>query len=231
MPKKKHDAGLTRWSAEELNALRLFYGTMPLQELQKRHLPDRTMKAVAVKAAKTGLTENRASAPWTEAELDLMALHRDMPVHELRDTYFPDRSVCAVANKRAKARRASGGNGPGKNPVDAAAARKPWTRDEMRRLERLYDTMPAKELQKRYFPDRTARAITQKAYLMATLDTRAPAWTDDELRVSKENVGKIPVTRMAGTLLPNRSRTAIETKLTLLGLRPKKTGNAGKTRA
>lgn len=223
MSKKKRAPALPRWSAEELNALRLLYGTVQLQELQKKHLPGRTMKAIAVKAAKMGLTHGGAAAPWTKAELELMARHRDMPVHELRDTYFPDRSVCAVANKRAKARRASGGNGPGKNPVDVAAARKPWTRDEMRLLERLYDTMPAKELQKRYFPDRTARAITQKAYLMATLDTRAPAWTDDELRILKENVGKIPVARMAGTLLPNRSRTAIETKLTLLGLRPKKT--------
>lgn len=227
MSKKKRAPALPRWSAEELNALRLFYGTMPLQELQKKHLPGRTMKAVAVKAAKTGLTRGGTAAPWTKAELELMSLHRGMPVRELRDTYFPDRTVGAVANKRAAARRASGQDCPGKASGRPAAARRPWTREETELLERLYDTMPAKELQARHFPDRTARAITQKAYLMATLDTRAPAWTEDELRVLRDNVGKVPVVRMAGTLLPNRSRTAIETKITLLGLRPRTTGKTG----
>lgn len=227
MSKKKRAPALPRWSAEELNALRLLYGTVPLQELQKKHLPGRTMKAIAVKAAKMGLTHGGAAAPWTKAELELMALHRNMPVHELRDTYFPDRTVGAVANKRAAARSASGQDGTDKTAGRPAATRKPWTREETELLERLYDTMPAKELQARYFPDRTARAITQKAYLMATLDTRAPTWTDEELRVLKDNIGKVPVSHMAGTLLPNRSRTAIETKLTLLGLRPGKTGKTG----
>lgn len=59
-----------RWTEEELNILRQYYGTMSRKKLQETHLPNRTVATIAQKANAMGL--GKEYIPWSEDENQIL---------------------------------------------------------------------------------------------------------------------------------------------------------------
>ena len=55
-----------RWTEEEIEILKRYYGKMRREELQAKYLPNRTIPTIAQKAKALGLTRN--TPPWSEEE-------------------------------------------------------------------------------------------------------------------------------------------------------------------
>ena len=65
MPKSEKQTR-KRWTKEEIELLRKYYGTMTREELRDKYLPNRTIPTIAQKARELKLT--RQTPPWTDAE-------------------------------------------------------------------------------------------------------------------------------------------------------------------
>ncbi len=201
------------WTAEELNLLKLHYGTMPNAELRRRFLPNRNIRAIGTKACHMGLSKPMDKRVWSQDEVELLAKHYDkLPIQEIRKKFFPNRSYQSITNMARQIRH----NDRLTKPVNIEslhikpADREFWTEDEHRLLVEHYGKMPIEELQAKYLPKRNLRSIRQMAYVMVPnrqpLQTR---WTDEEIAILKANYGKMSVQDLR-ELLPNRTANAIQ---------------------
>lgn len=102
-----------------------------------------------------------------------------------------------------------------------------WTAEEIELLRRHYGTMPAKQVQAQYLPDRTLKSVEMKA---EKLGITAPAsyerWTDDERQTLIDNI-HMSTQELQAKFFPNKTYFSIAGAR--LRIKKPKTYPAGKT--
>lgn len=209
------------WTPEELQALATYYGTMPNLELQKRHLPGRNVRAIELKAMRTGLSRRISERKWTEAELDaLKKFGTRLYDDELREKWLNGRTKNAVYMKLAEL-KSGNPRSKGRNGKTRAAEHKPWTDDELAVLKRYYRVMSVPAIHAAYLPDRSLHAIENMARV--TVPPKTKRWLASEIAVLRRYYGTMPVRELVETKLPNRTVSQASTMAHTLGLtRPQK---------
>ena len=96
---------------------------------------------------------------------------------------------------------------------------KPWSEEELELLRRAVDEgLTVRQIQERYFPDRSLASIENKVRRMGLHTTPERAeWSEEEIEILRQ-YAFLPVSQLQ-QLLPNRTVAAIEHKLKRLGLR------------
>ena len=218
------------WTAQELRLLEEKYLTMTAERIQRDFLPHRTLNAIRIVLTRCGLSRKTPKAdhvrtfkntgmPWTDEESKILAARfHDTTVTRLQREYLPDRSVKAIERRAARMGLVRENGRPGnKKPYAKRPPCTRWSVEELAILAEYGPDMPAKELQEKYLPDKTVVQIRTKLRNESITDPVDKAWTDDEVRILRENAGRMDVRSMAA-LLPDRTVVAIRNKAVKLGI-------------
>lgn len=93
-----------------------------------------------------------------------------------------------------------------------------WSHKEVVLLERNYNKMPIKELQRRFFPGRTHRQLYSKAWrLDLQREHDFNFWSDEEIAILKKNALKYTNKELQAKFFPGRSIRSVEGKIAILG--------------
>lgn len=203
------------WTEEELGLLRRYYDVLPGADLHRQYLPRRSVETIQRKARRLGFDVPRhvASQPWTERELAVLQRHyAALGATRLHHAHLPHRTVKAIVHKADKL-------GLSYRKKQASATSRRWTDEELSRFRQHYGTMPVPELQRRYFPERSAAALRRLAtgLGLSRADYLQP-WSEEEIALLRYHYteGGPPA---AAKALPHRSSVSIRGKAKKLGLR------------
>jgi hypothetical protein len=92
-----------------------------------------------------------------------------------------------------------------------------WTADRLGVLRRHYGQMSAQDLQQRYFPQCSVRAIAHRARRLG-LRMKEPNWTARERAIVRRHYHRVSNKTIAARYLPHRSAEAIQSCASNLGL-------------
>lgn len=202
------------WTAAELNVMAAHYGTMATSVLQSHYLPDRTVRAIELKAFRLGLSCDQSRINWTEDELrTLREAPPGTPVAELRKL-LPNRTENAIHAMMSRPRRRK--ENPGLN---TRGPRRPWTDEEKEILKKYARTMTSEELHDRFLPDRTPHAI-QNA-MRSLVPSRIAKWLPSETACLVRCYGKIPTEELISGYMPGKTVSQVYAKARQLGIRKK----------
>lgn len=210
MPKKQN----MPWTAAELNVMAAYYGTMSSTVLHDRYLPDRTVRAIELKAFRMGLSCDQSRINWTEDELRVLReAPPGTPVAELRKL-LPNRTENAINAMLRRPRRRKKDTGQ-----NARGPGRPWTDEETETLKKYARVMSAEELHDRFLPDRTPHAIQNAA--RSLVPSRIAKWLPSETACLVRYYGKIPTEELISRYMPGKTVNQIYAKALQLGLRRK----------
>ncbi|MGR2738373.1 hypothetical protein ACUY1T_07970 [Billgrantia sp. Q4P2] len=202
------------WTEEELGLLRRHYDVLPGADLHRQYLPRRSVEIIQRKARRLGFDVPRhvASQPWTERELSVLQRHyAALGAAQVHHAHLPHRTVKAIQHKARQLNlvyRAAG----------TSSVSRRWTDEELARFRQHYGTLPVPELQRRYFPERSAAALRRLAtgLGLSRADYSQP-WSDEEIALLRHHYaqGGPPA---AAKALPHRSSVSLRGKAKKLGL-------------
>lgn len=204
------------WTPEELNLLTLYYGTMPNLELQQRHLTQRNVRAIEIKAMRLGLSKNQSSIKWSDNELDILKTYGgQLTPQEIHAKYLPNRTPTAILLKMSEL-KGHRNRHTGRTQQSAAKNRTPWTDDELDILRQYYRIMTVPAIQQKYLPDRSMHAIENMARVIVPPKTKQ--WLPSEIILLKRYYKKIPTETLKQKYLPDRTQNQISSMAARLGL-------------
>lgn len=210
MPKKPN----MPWTAAELNVMAAYYGTMSSTVLHDRYLPDRTVRAIELKAFRMGLSCDQSRINWTEDELRVLReAPPGTPVAELRKL-LPNRTENAIHAMMSRPRRRKKDTGQ-----HARGPGRPWTDEETETLKKYARVMSAEELHNRFLPDRTPHAIQNAA--RSLVPSRIAKWLPSETACLVRYYGKIPTEELISGYMPGKTVSQVYAKARQLGIRKK----------
>lgn len=121
---------------------------MSFIEIQKRFLPHRSISSISSKTKMLGLYRKLNS--WSEEEVSILRkYYPTMRAFDLTKK-LPNRTVAAIEDKADVLGLRK------KNPISGVRL---WTRNEIRLLSSLYQTMRIIDIQKQHFPSETYASI------------------------------------------------------------------------
>lgn len=210
------------WSAKELNALTLYYGTMPNIELQRTHLPERNIRAIELKAMRMGLSRKQSDINWTDEEIQILqTAPPDMNPKKLHETMLPDRTVYAISLKLYELRNPAHNHRKNRSGNTPPGRAEPWTEEERDILRKYYDSMSIPAIQAKFLPNRSCHAIEN---MVRTINGRkTDKWLPSEKIILRRYYKKIPVQEIIDTYLPGKTPRQIGHMAEKLGLTQKRT--------
>lgn len=165
---------------------------------------------------------NKSYTPWTQEETEILMTHRhNLTAREIQKQYLPDRTTSAIYQRCQRLETMLAND----KPIKSAPA--PWTAAEDNILQAYYSTIPAKEIQEKYLPNRTVMAIQQRhKRLELTQLPREPGeqpetpparWTkeEDDILTQHEN---LTFQEIQAQYLPHRTLSAIHQRSQRLGM-------------
>ena len=195
------------WSAEELNILSVYYGTMPNIELQRTHLPDRNVRAIELKAMRMGLSQKQSDVSWSQTELNILKnASPGMTPKDIHNELLPGRSIHAITLK-LQALKNPNGRRANRTSQSPTKNRTPWTEDEKEILRTCYTSMSVKAIHDNYLPNRSCHAIENMARVI--MPPKGQKWLPSEIIILKRYYKKIPVTQIIADHLPGKTRNQI----------------------
>ncbi len=184
------------WTIREIKLMERHYRTLGPEELQRRYLPDRTLRGLYAMGAKLGLVRKHRKTLWSEGEIELLLRHYgELSLNDLQQRYFPHRTRNSIMG-------AAGRFGARSQVID-------WSDEEFRILQQVYPDGGA-EAVRRYLPSRTANQIVYKASLYC-IYRRLWRWTEEEIRQLTAHQHLQP--GELAELFPQRTKKAVRTKL------------------
>lgn len=214
--------GRTSWTEEEVEILKKYFGVIPLKEIQRKYLPNKTYKELRIKTSHW-IRPDLDSIPWSEDEIEVLKKYYSILDIKTLQKYLPNRDVCSIQKKA---------NSLGlykKNRVtDANQPRKPmlWTEDEINILKDKYFIYTAKDIQKNFLPNRNVSNIQAKAWELGLSKEpeRGVFWSDEEIAILTDKIFEYTVEDIHTKFLPNRSIKAIKHKMATMGIDFKSAG-------
>ncbi len=105
------------------------------------------------------------------------------------------------------------------DPDMGVVKRSAWTKEEEEIVLKHYGTMPVKELQEKYLPNKTVPAVSGKARSLGITSTGSTFWTEKEDEILKKYYGKIPNKELKEKYLPDKTASAISHRAKRLGIK------------
>lgn len=199
------------WSKEETEALRLYYPEHgPSWDGWEELLPGRTQGSIRTRAGLLGLTASRSST-WTKEEEELLREHYPYqgPSWEKWGHLLPGRT-------RGQITKAANALGLKASSVVRAS----WTAEEDGILRRYWSSTKMNRARwGELIPNHSMGGIRARATSMGIVDKRNPDWSEEEIRILKENYSSVLCDAAAWEkLLPTRSLASIQLRAHKLGL-------------
>ena len=193
------------WTPDELNKLTIYYGTMPNADLHTKHLPNRNVRAIELKAMKMGLTKPRHQR-YTDKELNILKqFSNNLTPQQIQEQFIPNRSARSIETKIRDLQKPKN-----KKPMNQSnqGPRLPWSKAEMDILRKYYNTMSVPAIQSAYLPNRSTHAIENMARVI--LPKKSTQWTHSERAILKRYYPKMPTRELIEKYLPNKTINQVE---------------------
>ena len=171
-----------------------------------------------------GNRSRKPKTPWEPWEENILRTkYKTLTSKEIHAQYLPSRTIFAI---REKARTL--------NLVTRMpnAETIPWTDADIGILKKYYGTMTAKQLQEKYFSNRTVVSITARAQKLGikktpgqstkngVKHTNRAVWKKEDVDILTENAPDMPIENLM-ELLPGKTEKQIRSKLNMLRLTDK----------
>ena len=219
------------WQTWEIELLREKYQTLTAEQIQRDFLPHRTCNAIRIIITRYNISQKtpqtshiksfeNSHQPWTEEETKLLTEHfPNTSTVKLQQQYLPTRSVKAIERRAARMGLIRNSCRAGRQNTKPYTKRQPyakWSEKETALLEKYKDSLTTQELHDKYLPDKTVGQIRTKIRNESIKDYIDTSWSDEEIKILNDNIGKISAREIA-KLLPNRTVNAIRDKAVVLG--------------
>lgn len=206
------------WTKEEEDVLREYYGVKPIAELME-FLPNRTYSAIWSHANLIGL---KTRYLWTESEIKILIDNYVAIGPEACEKLLPNHPYGSITDKAHEL-----GLFRRPNPED-------WTDEEIRLLKEYYNIYSAKELIKKFFPNRKIGQIEKKKRelglnVTSRFKNGELYWTEERLRLLYDIYPHMNSEEFHDTYFPDLSLSGMYAMCNRLGIKKTKEFSSGWT--